>query len=145
MNGLTIEKARPADIEAIEGLLKDSHLPVEGAKAHIGNFFVAREGGSLSGVIGLEVYGEEGLLRSLAVCESGRSKGIGGALYLRLIDEARLLGMRRVVLLTTTAEKYFRARGFRIIDRSTISGPIRQSAEFTGACPDSAVCMELDL
>jgi amino-acid N-acetyltransferase len=145
MNGPTIEKARPGDIAAIEGLLKDSHLPVEGAKSHIGNFFVAWEGGSLSGVIGLEVYGEEGLLRSLAVRESDRSKGIGSGLYLRLIEEARSLGMRRVVLLTTTAEKYFRARGFRNVERGTISGAVRQSAEFTGACPDSAVCMELDL
>ena len=31
---------------------------------------------------------------------------------------------------------------FRKVDRSTITGALRGSAEFTGACPDSALCME---
>ena len=145
MNAPAIQKARPGEIGEIEKLLKASDLPVEGAREHIDHFFVARDGGSLAGVIGLEQYGEEGLLRSLAVRQSDRSKGIGNTLYLRLIDEARSLGIRRLILLTTTAESYFSARGFRKVDRSTIKGALRHSAEFTGACPESALCMELAL
>ena len=143
MNAPVIEKARPGDIAEIEDLLRGSSLPVEGAGAHLEHFFVAREEGSLAGVIGLEQYGEEGLLRSLAVRESHRSKGIGNGLYLRLIDEARSLGIRRLVLLTTTAEGYFSARGFRKVPRSSITGALAGSAEFTGACPESALCMEI--
>jgi len=145
MNGPVIERAHPGDIGEIEDLLTVSDLPIEGARAHLEHFFVAREGGSLAGVIGLEQYGEEGLLRSLAVRESHRSKGIGNNLYLRLIDEARSLGVRRLILLTTTAEGYFAARGFRKVGRNTITGAVQHSAEFTGACPESALCMELVL
>jgi amino-acid N-acetyltransferase len=145
MNAPAIQKARPGDIEEIEDLLKASGLPVEGAREHLDHFFVAREDGSLAGAIGLEQYGEEGLLRSLAVRESHRSKGVGSNLYLRLIEEARALGIRRLVLLTTTAEAYFSARGFRNVGRETIKGALRHSAEFTGACPESALCMELVL
>ncbi len=145
MKAHAIQRAQRSDIGEIEGLLKGSDLPVQGATAHLHHFFVARDGRSLAGVIGLEQYGEEGLLRSLAVSESCRSKGIGNALYLRLLDEARSLGIRRLVLLTTTAEAYFSARGFRKVDRGTITGALRHSAEFTGACPESASCMELVL
>ncbi len=145
MNGPAIEKARPQDAEEIEALLRASDLPIAGAGEHIDRFFVARDGGAIAGVIGLEAYGEEGLLRSLAVRESHRSKGIGKELYLRLIAESRSLGMRRLVLLTTTAPDYFRAKGFRSVGRETVTGAMRLSAEFTGACPDSAECMELIL
>lgn len=145
MNAPAIQKARPGEIGEIEKLLKASDLPVEGAREHIDHFFVARDGGSLAGVIGLEQYGEEGLLRSLAVREPHRSKGIGKNLYLRLVDEARSLGIRRLILLTTTAEAYFAARGFRKTGRHTITGALQQSAEFKGACPESALCMELVL
>ena len=145
MNARVIERAHPGDIGDIEDLLTAAGLPIEGAKGHMEYFFVAREGGSLDGVIGLEPYGEEGLLRSLAVRESRRSKGIGSDLYLRLIDEARSLGIRRLILLTTTAGNYFSARGFHSVDRSTIRGALGRSAEFAGACPESAICMELVL
>jgi amino-acid N-acetyltransferase len=143
MNPPVTERARPADIGEIEDLLRESALPVEGASTHLDHFFVVREGESISGVIGLEAYGEEGLLRSLAVRASRRSRGIGNELYLRLIEEARSLGIRRLILLTTTAEAYFSARGFRKVPRTTIRGALGHSAEFTGACPDSALCMEL--
>ena len=43
------------------------------------------------------------------------------------------------------AEAYFAARGFRNVARSTIKGALGHSAEFTGACPESALCMELVL
>ena len=145
MTAPRIQKARPGDAGEIEELLKASGLPVEGAGAHMEHFFVARDGGSLAGVIGLELYGTDGLLRSLAVRGSDRTKGIGSSLYLRLVDEARALGLRRLVLLTTTAEAYFGSRGFRKVGRDSIKGALRESAEFRGACPDSAVCMEIIL
>jgi amino-acid N-acetyltransferase len=143
MNNPAIVKARPEDIGEIEDLLKSSGLPVEGARAHMDHFFLALADGSLVGVIGLELYGKEGLLRSLAVQESQRSKGVGSALYLRLIEEARSLGVSRLVLLTTSAGAYFSDRGFREVGRDTIKGALRHSAEFTGACPESALLMEL--
>jgi amino-acid N-acetyltransferase len=140
-----INKAGLADREEIEKVLKGSDLPLAGVDAHLNDFLVARERGIIVGVIGLEVYGKDGLLRSLAVDPTARSRGIGNALYLQLVEQARRLGLQRLILLTTTAEAYFTARGFHRIDRNQVTGGVIASEEFTGACPASAICMELRL
>lgn len=140
-----IQKANIGDREEIEKLLKESHLPLAGVEAHLNHFLVARENGAIVGAIGLEVYGKDGLLRSLAVRPSARSRGIGNALYLHLVEQARLRGIQRLILLTTTADAYFEARGFKRIDRNVVTGGLTASEQFTGACPASAICMELIL
>lgn len=145
MSAPEIRRAAAGELKEIELLLHASGLPTEGVGDHIEHFFVARDGPSLLGTVGLEHYGQDGLLRSLAVRPSDRSHGIGSKLTEQALSEARHLGIRRLVLLTTTAEPYFRLRGFRRTERTLITGEISRSAEFTGACPASAVCMELSL
>jgi len=140
-----IERALPADAAAIEELLTSAGLPTAGVREHLAHFLVARAAGAVIGVIGLEPYGEAGLLRSLAVRAEYRSRGMGNTLYARLLDEARAKGIKRLVLLTTTAERWFAGRGFARIDADNVRGGMRSSAEFTGACPSTAVCMELKL
>jgi len=85
------------------------------------------------------------LLRSLAVRQQERNIGIGATLLEQLMTNAHSRGVLRLVLLTTTAEHYFVRKGFVRIDRSALSGPITGSKEFTGACPSTAVCMELSI
>ena len=143
MTGPFVRRAGAEDLGAIESLLSGSSLPLQGVRDHRQHFFVAVEGTEIIGTIGLEVYGEEGLLRSLVVGENHRSRGVGAVLYDRLLSEARELDIRRLVLLTTTAERYFTQRGFRRIPRSSITGSLAGSAEFAGACPATATCMEL--
>ncbi|HUI63705.1 MAG TPA: arsenic resistance N-acetyltransferase ArsN2 [Bacteroidota bacterium] len=145
MSAPEIRRAEPSELKEIELLLEESGLPTEGVRDHLAHFFVVRNGSLLQGTVGLEQYGPDGLLRSLAVRASDRSRGLGGRLTEQVLREARSLGVRRLILLTTTAEKYFSARGFRVKDRAQITGDVRRSAEFTGACPESAVCMELTL
>jgi len=140
-----IERALPADAAAIEELLTSTGLPTQGVREHLAHFLVARAAGAIIGVIGLEPYGEEGLLRSLAVRPEYRSKGMGNNLYTRLLVEARAEGIKRLVLLTTTADRWFAGRGFARIGRESVVGDLRTSAEFRGACPSTAVCMELKL
>jgi GNAT superfamily N-acetyltransferase len=86
-------------------------------------------------------YGESGLLRSVAVAPEWRGSGIGRTLVDRVLDEGRAAGIREVYLLTTTAEQYFPRLGFQCVDRDCVPAAVRASAEFTGACPDSAVVM----
>ena len=59
----------------------------------------------------------------------------------RVLDEGRAAGIRDVYLLTTTAEHYFPRLGFACVDRECVPAAVRTSAEFTGACPASAVVM----
>ncbi len=145
MNRVTIRKSSEADYPAVAKLLQSASLPTEGIVDHFQHFLVAESGGEIVGAIGLEVYGDTALLRSAVVHPSQQNIGIGSMLYNNLIETATSLGVRRLILLTDTAEKYFAKKGFRKIDVKSVAGPITQSVEFTGACPSTAVCMELYL
>lgn len=89
MNNLTFRPAAISDLGNIQQLLKDSNLPFEDVVEHIAHFVVAEEGRTMIGVAGLEIYGKAGLLRSVAVTESHRSKGIGSLLYDQIVSQAQ--------------------------------------------------------
>lgn len=146
MTGVTtVRRARPSDLRAAESLLVAADLPLEGVRESFEHFVVAEHDGVLAGVAGLEMHGRDGVLRSVAVDSARRGEGLGGLLTHRVIEHARGAGLRRLYLLTTTAEGYFPRLGFRIIARDDASPEVRQSVEFREACPASAVAMALDL
>jgi amino-acid N-acetyltransferase len=145
MTEIRIRKATSADFNSVASLLQSASLPLDGVAEHFQNFVVAEDGNEIVGAIGLELYGETALLRSAVVRPSMQNKGTGSMLYNALIEHASSLGVRRMVLLTTTAEKYFERKGWKKIDTKSLSGAITTSAEFTGACPSTATCMELTL
>ena len=145
MNHATVRQATRVDLASIEQLLEAASLPTLGVSEHMQHFLVAESEGTIVGAIGLEVYGETALLRSVVVASGLQRTGIGGLLYARNIEQARRLRVRRLILLTNTAEKYFERKGFKKIDQKSVKGPITTSVEFTGACPSHAACMELML
>ena len=138
-----IRPASPADWSAIEALLEAARLPLDGARDHLASFVVADRGGAVVGCAGLERYGDAALLRSVAVAESERGRGVGVMLVERCLADARAEGLSTVLLLTTTAERFFPRFGFEIVDRSVVPDAVRESAEFRGACPASATLMRL--
>ena len=140
-----IRPATPNDWDRVAELLATAALPLDGARDHAKEFVVAERDGALVGCAAVERYGSAGLLRSVAVAPSERGKGTGAALVERSLDAARAAGIGKVVLLTTTAERYFPRFGFQVIDRSAVPDAVRDSAEFRGACPTSATVMRLVL
>jgi N-acetylglutamate synthase-like GNAT family acetyltransferase len=140
-----IRNATPNDWEAVAGLLAASSLPLDGAREHLGRFMLAERAGALVGCAAVEPHGDAGLLRSVAVAASERGKGTGAALVRRCLDDARTAGIRTLVLLTTTADRYFPRFGFEVIDRDAAPESVRESVEFRGACPASATVMRLVL
>jgi amino-acid N-acetyltransferase len=138
---LSLRRAGRADSEAVEALLHDSKLPTDGVAEWLEKFWVAEHQGEVVGVAGMERYGDGGLLRSVAVAPEWRGTGLGRALVDRVLDEGRAAGVRDVYLLTTTAEHYFPRLGFVCVDRETVPKAVQGSAEFTGACPATAVVM----
>lgn len=141
MNRLTVKFAEPSDEEAIKNLLKEADLPHQDIANHLHHFLLAKRENHLIGVVGLEVYGEFGLLRSLAVAEPHRGKGVGKRLYENLMAYARLQGVKELYLLTTTAEAVFARFGFIKVDRNSVAEPIQSTREFQSLCPSTAVCM----
>ncbi|HSS65887.1 MAG TPA: arsenic resistance N-acetyltransferase ArsN2 [Gammaproteobacteria bacterium] len=126
----------------MEDVLEASGLPVEGVREGLGRFFVyVDDGGALQGVVGLEIYGTVGLLRSVAVLASARRRGIASALIEIAVARARERDCEALYLLTLDAERYFRRFGFTAIGRDDAPAGIRGSLEFTTLCPASAVLM----
>lgn len=137
----TLRPARPTDQEAISALLRDLELPTQGVAEWLDRFWVAEHQDRLVGVAGMERYGDSGLLRSVAVAPDWRGSGIGRTLVDRVLEQGLAGGVREVYLLTTTAEHYFPRLGFACVERDGVPAGLQASAEFSGACPASAVVM----
>ncbi len=54
-------------------------------------------------------------LASVYVVPGHRNRGIGGALVLRIVEEARALGVKHLYLFTTSARRYYEARGWEVL------------------------------
>jgi len=138
-------RARPERAVAA-ALLAAAGLPTDDlGEVDLERFFVAQSGGGATGLVGLELYGADALLRSLVVREQARGTGLGSALVAHVEDYARANGVRSIYLLTTTAADYFARRGYRTVDRALAPERIRATREFRDLCPASAVFMHKDL
>jgi protein-tyrosine-phosphatase/N-acetylglutamate synthase-like GNAT family acetyltransferase len=137
---ITLRDAAPADLAAVAALLTASHLPLAGVP-HDLNGFVVADDGRIVGAAAVEVWGASGLLRSVAVDPAHQGRRLGAALVERALDRARAAGVEDVFLLTTTAEGYFPRHGFAVVSRDSVPAALRESEEFRGACPASAVLM----
>ena len=139
---MTIRNATLQDLSAVERLLSTNDLPLDGVRENFGNFLVAEDGGAIVGAIGLEKFDSVALLRSAVVSSEHRGTGVGRELVERILVRAEEEGLDAVYLLTTTAEDYFPRFGFSRGTRETVPDAVKASAEFRGACPDTAVVME---
>ena len=139
------ESARAHDLEPVLDLLHRAGLPAEGVVETFGHYVVVRTDAVVVGAAGLEVCGEDGLLRSVAVEPSFRGQGIGAGLVSGVRDLAVHLGLRGLYLLTTTAPGYFGRYGFSPCPRGEAPAAIGESWEFKTGCPESATFMRLGL
>jgi len=139
----TIIKATEDRIDDIFDLLDDAYLPKEGVLDHINSFFIVpvKNTNLLLGCIGLEIYEDDALLRSLAVHSSYHNKGLGSKLITHVHDFAKFNGIKKLYLLTETAEKLFKKFDYSTISRAEVPLKVQQSVEFQHLCPESAVCM----
>ena len=138
---MRIRSATKSDLAAVEDLLKASDLPTDGVRDNFSSFVVADDDGAITGAIGLEKYGSVALLRSAVVSPDHRGSGVGRKLIEQLLERAEEAGVDELYLLTTTAEKYFPRFGFTRTTRAAVPDAVKASAEFRGACPDTAVVM----
>jgi amino-acid N-acetyltransferase len=142
-----IDEARKSDHAAIVVLLQDTNLPPDSIETHLENFLVIRhpEAGAgpefLIGSVGLEVYGESALLRSLAVHPDFQGTGLGTRLVNSIIEVAKERGINQLFLLTDTAEEYFKRKGFVIVTRDQVPEDMKLSIEFTTLCTSSPSMM----
>ena len=120
-------------------LLKKVNLPFDGVEDNLENFFVIRANEKIIGSIGVELYDNDGLIRSVAIDPSFQNQGLGHRLLIRIQQYSLEKGLKRLFLLTDTAESFFQRFDFQIISRDNVKSNITQSIEFTQLCPSSAL------
>ena len=130
------------DEAALNTLLQTADLSTEDITPEmLEHFLVAHVDKVLVGAVGLEVLGDVGLLRSVAVDEPHRGTGLGKRLVEALEEHAKGAGVRELYLLTTTAEDFFAGLGYKRIPREEAPTSIAATAQFVELCPASSSFM----
>jgi amino-acid N-acetyltransferase len=138
---MRIERARPADVPAVEALLSAAGLPLEGAADALASGVVARDGEEVVAAAAVERYGDAGLLRSVVVAPARRGTGLGREIVTAAERLARDDGVVDLYLLTETAVDWFPRLGYAPVDRAVATAAVGESIEFTTVCRDTGVPM----
>jgi N-acetylglutamate synthase-like GNAT family acetyltransferase len=85
---------------------------------------------------GLEIHGEDALMRSVVILPPLRSRGIGTALVAQLENEAALHGCPAVWLLTEAASGFFDRLGYAKCDRAVVPQKDPRHPAIRGAMSD---------
>jgi amino-acid N-acetyltransferase len=138
-------KLIPADSPALRlqviSLLQRNELPatdLDNGK----QLFALVDNDVVVGSGGLEIFHDVALLRSLSVNTALRGKGLGKVITKGLEQIARQKGIHSIFLLTTTAKDFFEKEHYVVVDRNDVPEPIKQTSEFSGLCPSTAIVMK---
>jgi len=137
----SIGPAAGGDFDAVKRLLMASLLPSRDVGGPDQRLIVASEESRIIGCAGLQIAGEHGLVRSMAVHWTRRNAGLGSRLLDRLLFEAVLGGVRRLYVVTTTAEDFFAGHGFLKVAADAVPPALRTSEEFTAFVPGGSSVM----
>lgn len=144
-HNLVLKKANNKELPVISDILEKNDLVYEDIQDNNIEFFSAYEHDVFIGIIGLEQFDNVGFLRSLVVLEEYRNKGYGKEICNSLLNYAKDKKNKEIYLLTTTAKNFFEKLGFKAVERKNVPDEIKNSSEFSHFCPDSAVCLKIDL
>ena len=138
MNQIFPHPPEPASIK----LLADCDLPFSDLEpGHFEHFLGYGTDDELQGIVGLEIFESDALLRSLAVAPEARGSGCGKVLVEGIEKYALERGVKRLYLLTTTAEDFFERIDYEKVNRDLAPESIRHTKEFSDLCPDNATFM----
>ncbi|MDO8368822.1 MAG: arsenic resistance N-acetyltransferase ArsN2 [Saprospiraceae bacterium] len=137
--------ASPAQAPNLIDFLQKVNLPTSDLPTDLSGFTLAFDGEQIVGSAGMELLGNRGLLRSVAVAETHRNQQLGQRLFAVALDYARSHHVQEVFLITNTAARYFEKNGFQEIERSQVPKEISQTEQFSALCPSTAVVMKMEL
>lgn len=133
-------------VASVEHLLAENNLPYDDLNSlDLSCFLGCGPTDAPAGVVGLEIFQQHALLRSLVVASDSRQSGCGQALVSGIEQLARSKGVNQLYLLTETAERFFADRGYDIIERQHLPEAITQTTQFRELCPQSATAMTKQL
>ncbi len=127
---------------ALKALLQQCGLDVSDIERSSNAIFLGKYNSErLTGVVGIELYGDTALLRSLAVTETMHHLGLGTALVKAAECHAAINGVRHLFLLTTTAVAFFKRLGYEHYPRLEAPASIAETSQFSELCPASSSFM----
>ena len=148
-----LRKAQIGDVKEIQKLLtlyagKGDMLSRSLSELYeaLRDFYVEESDGQLLGTAALHIVWEDlAEVRSVAVAEQSGRRGVGSTLVQACIDEARLLGLKRVFCLTYKPD-FFARFGFRLVDKSELPhkvwGDCIKCVKFPD-CDENAMILDL--
>lgn len=144
---IKVEPFAEGDEKEVVKLLSQANLPVQDLTLdHLEHFLVAKaRDGSVMGTVGVELYQDAGLLRSLVVHPSYQGKGLGKRLTREVEVIAQQKNIKTLFLLTTTTADFFLKLGYHVIQRNRAPMSIAKTEEFKTICPVSAICFSKNL
>lgn len=142
-----VRNATMADVPAMHGLITHhaelgrmlfrSHADLY---EHLRDFFVFEQAGVVLGCCAVElVWRDLAEVKSLAVAEEHRGRGIGRALVEAALREATRLGITRLFALTREPE-FFARLGYRVVPKETLPHKVWTDCI---RCPVQANCDEV--
>ena len=135
-----------ADFGELTALLNANGLPTSDlALSALAHFRISRDGDRVVAVAGLQPLGSVGLLRSVCVAAGSRGTGLATRLVANLEAEAARMGITTLYLLTKNAEAFFARQGYTVLPRAEAPASLKDTAEFSHLCPDTAICMQKTL
>ena len=143
---IIVRDAKQNDWQDVRQLLDEAELPIADlGPEHLVDFLVAERSGTdrieTLGIVGLQLFKQVGLLRSLVVSQGDRKSGLGRRLVSAVEAKACYAGVKDLWLLTIDAEQYFENLGYKMMSRESAPDSIRNTEEFSGLCPDGAYLM----
>lgn len=139
---MNFKELKPEEFETVYVLLRESKLDFSDLKQPNIRLFRLEENDELIGVGGLEIFGTHALLRSVAVGKEWQGKGLGTEVVSQIERISKVSGISSLYLLTTTASGFFESLGYHLIHRDEFPEELKQTAQFSGLCPVSAICMK---
>jgi len=130
--------------QQVMSLLQAQKLPVSDINED-SLLYLFLDGETAIGTAGLDIFDDCALLRSVSVIAGVQGKGYGRKLNEQIEKFAKDSGINCVYLITTTAKDFFERQGYCVIKREEAPEAIKQTEQFTGLCPSSAIVMKKSL
>jgi DNA-binding MarR family transcriptional regulator/N-acetylglutamate synthase-like GNAT family acetyltransferase len=142
---ILFQTASPSDWNEIRNLLTANRQTIQGALNHLSHFVVATENGRVIGCIGLEVYGDIGLVRSLVVASNMRGRAIGKRLIKQLVVHAQEKHLSALYMLSNNADPLFERHSFTRMARADMPTKLYVSTEMQGSNSSATSALRLIL
>jgi len=144
---MNVRGARICDVKAINALIssyaeRDRMLfrSMADIYENLQTFTVAELDDDVVGCCALEViWSDLAEIKSLAVCEGNKEKGIGKMLVAAALEQAGTLGVPKVFALTLEPE-FFEKLGFEVVEKETL--PMKVWSD-CARCPKQQNCDEV--